>query len=153
MAIDAYLKVQKAAESPKQTEYRIFAQVTAALMKARDDNARGTELVEALDWNRRLWTTLANDCAMDDNQLSKELRAQIISLSIWTGRYSSDVALGKASIDALIDVNRAIMEGLAMQQELAEAEERQRAEQEAPGGDKPDVEANQSPEDTHPGGQ
>ena len=42
------------------------------------------------------------------------LRAQIISLGLWVSRHASEVARGDADIDALIDVNRSIMEGLAM---------------------------------------
>lgn len=113
MGLEAYQRVQKHAESPRETEYRLFGQVTGALIKARDQGLRGAPLVDALDWNRRLWSTLATDCGLPGNALSRELRAQIISLSLWVSRYSSDVATGRADLDALIDVNRAIMEGLA----------------------------------------
>jgi flagellar protein FlaF len=113
MGLEAYRKVQKAAESPRETEYRLFGQVTGALIKAREDAASGADLVKVLDWNRRLWSALANDCGLQGNNLPKELRAQIISLSLWVSRYSSDVATKRADIDALIDVNKAIMEGLA----------------------------------------
>lgn len=123
MSAEAYRRVQKTAESPRETEYRVFAQVTAALIKARDSQAQGTELVAALDWNRRLWSTLSIDCGLPGNQLPPALRAQIISLSLWVSRYSSDVAQRKGDIGALIDVNKAIMEGLAMRaQAQAQAE-------------------------------
>ncbi|MFZ5608508.1 MAG: flagellar biosynthesis regulator FlaF [Pseudomonadota bacterium] len=115
MSLDAYRKAQTVSESPRQTEYRIFAQVTRALIQAKESAASGRELISALDWNRRLWSTLSSDCGAPGNQLPKELRAQIISLSLWVSRYSSEVARGKADIDALIDVNTAIMDGLASQ--------------------------------------
>ena len=54
MSAEAYRRVQKTAESPRETEYRVFAQVTAALIKARDTQAQGADLVSALDWNRRI---------------------------------------------------------------------------------------------------
>jgi flagellar biosynthesis activator protein FlaF len=119
MSIDAYRRTLKVAETPRATEYRIFAQVTASLMKARDEKSSGAPLVEALDWNRRLWSTLSTDCGMSGNGLPDGLRAQIISLGLWVSRYSTDVATGKADIDALIDVNKAIMEGLSQQAALA----------------------------------
>jgi flagellar biosynthesis activator protein FlaF len=115
MSLEAYRRVQKTAESPRETEYRLFARVTAALMDAQRSGASGGPLVEQLDWNRRLWSTLATDCSLPGNQMPPQLRAQIISLSLWVSRYTSDVARGAADIDALIDVNKAIMEGLAMQ--------------------------------------
>lgn len=115
MSLEAYRRVQKAAEPPRQTEYRLFGQVTGALMQARDNQSTGAALMEALDWNRRLWSTLSTDCGLPGNGLPKELRAQIISLGLWVNRYTSEVMRQKADIDALIDVNRAIMEGLAMQ--------------------------------------
>lgn len=119
MSLEAYRKAQTVSESPRQTEYRVFAQVTRALIEARDEAQTGGPLINTLDWNRRLWSTLSTDCGADGNNLPKPLRAQIISLGLWVSRYSSEVARGKADIDALIDVNTAIMEGLAMQQQNA----------------------------------
>lgn len=119
MSLQAYRRVQQVAESPRQTEYRLFAQVTGSLIRAKETEATGGALMEALDWNRRLWSTLSSDCSSADNALPKELRAQIISLALWVNRYTSDVIRSKGDIDALIDVNKAIMEGLAMQAQLA----------------------------------
>jgi flagellar protein FlaF len=115
MSLRAYRSAHKSAETPRQTEYRLFAEVTAALAEAKRTAARGSELVNALDWNRRLWSALAVDCGSPGNALPVELRAQIISIGLWVSRYASEVARGRADIDALIDVNRSIMEGLAMQ--------------------------------------
>jgi flagellar biosynthesis activator protein FlaF len=115
MGLEQYQRTQRQAESPRETEYRLFAQVTAALMRAHDQNLTGPALVDALDWNRRLWSTLSTDCGLGGNGLPNALRGQIISIALWVSRYSSDVAAGKAGIDALIDVNRSIMDGLAAQ--------------------------------------
>jgi flagellar biosynthesis activator protein FlaF len=114
MGLEAYRRVQRTAESPRQSEYRLFAQVTSALIKARDEKLTHVPLIDALDWNRRLWSTLSTDCAAPGNSLPNELRAQIVSLGLWVGRYSSQVATQGASIDPLIDVNKSIMDGLAM---------------------------------------
>jgi len=112
MALKAYQKAQRAAENPRSTEYRLFGQVTGALMEAQSSGARGMPLIDALDWNRRMWSTLAIDCLDDANQLPKELRAQIVSLSLWVTKYSAQVVRDGASLDPLIDVNRNIMQGL-----------------------------------------
>lgn len=113
MSLEAYRRAQSISESPRDTEYRLFAEVTRALMEAGEREARDQKFFEALDWNRRLWSTLSSDCATSGNKLPKPLRAQIISIGLWVSKYSSQVALGRADMDALVDVNRTIMEGLA----------------------------------------
>jgi flagellar biosynthesis activator protein FlaF len=112
MAVTAYQKAQRAAENPRSTEYRLFGQVTGALMDVQNAGSRGPMLIEAIDWNRRMWSTLAVDCMDNTNQLPKELRASIVSLSLWVTRYSSEVVQQGATLDPLIEVNRTIMQGL-----------------------------------------
>lgn len=114
MSLDAYRRVQNIADSPRETEYRLFAQVTRSLIEVEDRGERDARFFDAIDWNRRLWSTLSTDCATPGNQLTKPLRAQIISIALWVSRHSTQVALGKADMGALIDVNRTIMEGLVM---------------------------------------
>lgn len=112
MTLRAYQKAQAAAENPRGSEYRLFGQVTGALIDAQRIGMTGNKLVDALDWNRRLWSTLAADCMDDGNKLSREVRAQIVSLSLWVMKYSSQVVQNGASIEPLIDVNRTVMQGL-----------------------------------------
>ncbi|NOZ43219.1 MAG: flagellar biosynthesis regulator FlaF [Alphaproteobacteria bacterium] len=115
MSLKAYQATQKTSESSSQTEYRLFANVTRALMDAKGLSKLEVKLHDALHWNRDLWSTLATDCAIEGNMLPKQLRASIISISIWVGKYSSQVARGEEDIQALIDINRNIMEGLSVQ--------------------------------------
>ncbi len=53
------LSVYEIVENPRDTEYRLFAQVTNALISHRD--RQGKDTIEAIDWNRRLWLTLQSD--------------------------------------------------------------------------------------------
>ncbi len=112
MSLNAYKSAQTATENPRVTEYRLFGQVTGALMDAQKAKASGTPLVEAIDWNRRMWRTLAADCMDDRNTLTEDVRAKIISLSLWVSKYSRQVTRDKAPIDPLIEINRNIMQGL-----------------------------------------
>src|SRR3954470_21519988 len=112
MTLQAYQNVQRAVENPRTTEYRLFGQVTGALLDAKQAGAVGAPLVEAIDWNRRLWRTLAADCMDDRNSLTEDVRAKIISLSLWVAKYSRSVTREKASLDPLIEINRTIMQGL-----------------------------------------
>jgi flagellar protein FlaF len=112
MTLRAYQKAQAAGESPRGAEYRLFGQVTGALIDAQSTGVKGKPLVDAIDWNRRLWSTLAVDCLDEGNRLPKELRAQIVSLSLWVNKYSGEVMRKGATLEPLIDVNRNIMQGL-----------------------------------------
>ncbi|MEQ1781843.1 MAG: flagellar biosynthesis regulator FlaF [Hyphomonadaceae bacterium] len=114
MSIQAYQNAAKKTESPRQTEFRAFAQATRGLIDA--SSLPSTEVgrrAEALAANRRLWSLLASDCAADGNQLPQGLRAQIISLSIFVDRHSSAVMRQGAPLEILIEINRSIMQGLA----------------------------------------
>lgn len=120
MSLQAYKTAATRAESPRDLEYRLFGQVTRALMHASTvDKSDFRTRIDALDWNRRLWSTLATDCADPGNSMAKPLRAQIISISLFVGRHSSDVMRGEGDFETLIDINRMIMQGLAPPAEAA----------------------------------
>ena len=112
MSVKAYQSTQQTTENPRATEYRLFGQVTGALMDARKNGIKGGPLAETLDWNRRMWRTLASDCLDDRNKLPKGVRAQIVSLSLWVAKYSKSVIREGAPVDPLIEINRTIMQGL-----------------------------------------
>lgn len=114
MSLQAYKTASARAENPREAEYRLFGQVTRALMHAA--TVEPTDIatrIDALDWNRRLWSTLATNCSDPDNTLSMPLRAQIISLSLFVNRHSSAVMRKEEDFGPLIDINRMIMQGLA----------------------------------------
>jgi flagellar protein FlaF len=95
-------------------EYRLFGEVTRALMHASSlDSTEIAARIDALDWNRRLWSTLATDCSNNDNVMNPGLRAQIISISLFVSRHSSAIMRGEDDFETLIDINRMVMQGLA----------------------------------------
>ncbi len=112
MTLKAYQNTQRVVEDPRATEYRLFGQVTGALIDAQKRGVAGGPLAEAVDWNRTLWRTLAADCMDDRNALTNEVRATIISLSLWVTKYSKQVTRNGAPLDPLIAINRNIMQGL-----------------------------------------
>ena len=114
MSLKAYQQAATRAEAPRETEYRLFAQVTLALMEAaKCDPADLRGRIDALDWNRRMWRVLGDDCSHPENKLPPPLRASIISLSIWVGKHTSAVIRRQEAIEPLIEVNRMIMQGLS----------------------------------------
>ena len=114
MSFQAYTTAAARSEAPRDTEFRLFAQVTRALVEAStSDPSDFKTRIEALDWNRRVWTALASDCSDPSNQMAKPLRASIISLSLFVNRHSSEVMRGAEDFSTLIDINRMVMQGLA----------------------------------------
>ncbi len=112
MSLNAYQRTLKTTEDPRNTEYRLFAEITRDLLEAKQRGVKDAKLIEAVARNTQLWIAIATDCADDSNQLPKETRAAIISLSIWVQKYSRQVSRGKEDISDLIDINRSIMKGL-----------------------------------------
>ena len=122
MSLKAYQTTAARAENPRQTEYRLFGQVTRALMEAQQlDKSYIRERMDALDWNRRMWSMLGADCSLATNGLPEQLRANIISLSIWVNKHTSLVMRNKEDFAPLIDINRIIMQGLLPQEQTQAA--------------------------------
>lgn len=114
MSLQAYKTAAQRAENPRDAEYRLFGQVTRALMDAaKADPSDFSTRIDALDWNRRLWSTLATDCADPDNALPKPVRAQIISISLWVSRHTTAVMRREEEIEPLVEINRMVMQGLS----------------------------------------
>lgn len=120
MSLQAYQSAARRAENPREAEYRLFGEVTRSLLKAADAGPEDLQTrIEALDWNRRLWSALAADCAREDNALAPPLRASIISLSLWVNRHSSAVMRREEAFEPLIEINRIVMQGLEPQSQAA----------------------------------
>lgn len=113
MSLRAYQQTRQVTETHRDTEYRLFAQITRNLMAVKEKPRHDPEVIDAVHRNRRLWSVLMNDCSDEGNKLPEETRAGIISIAIWVDTYSSEVMRDGKSIDPLVDVNRTVMEGLA----------------------------------------
>ena len=114
MSLQAYKTAATRAEAPRDMEYRLFGQVTRALMEAAKlDPSDLSGRADALDWNRRMWSAFATDCGAPESALPESLRASIISLAIWVGKHTSLAIRGQEDIQDLIDINRMIMQGLS----------------------------------------
>ena len=122
MSLQAYQQAATRAETPRDLEYRLFGQVTRALMEAaKTDRLQIAQRIDAIDWNRRLWSVLASDCADPANKLPQQVRANIISLSIFVHKHSKLVMRGEEDFETLIDINRTMMQALAPRSEAPAA--------------------------------
>lgn len=121
--IAAYQATQKKSLSPREVEAMAFTK--AALMmedaqKAPDDYDK---YAQALRFNQLLWTIIQADVTDPANKLPPELKANIVSLSIFVDKHTGNALLeGKPEmLTVLVNINRNIAEGLRMNPEGAEA--------------------------------
>lgn len=116
MGIAAYKQVMKATADPRQIEYRLFQNTTSKLRDFRGKQGFWEvtpEMKEALWENQRLWNALRSDLVQPDNGLPRELRAQLLSLAAFIDKHTARVLSGEQTLDAIIEINEAIMQGLA----------------------------------------
>ncbi|MFC3118687.1 flagellar biosynthesis regulator FlaF [Jhaorihella thermophila] len=59
-----------------------------------------------------MWNIFAADVASHANKLPAELKARLIYLAEFTQVHTRRVLAGEATVDALLDVNTAVMRGL-----------------------------------------
>ncbi|WP_163851548.1 flagellar biosynthesis regulator FlaF [Pseudooceanicola aestuarii] len=124
MSIAAYKRTIRESESPRQIETRVFSRITGRLAEFRPDfNAATTRearaallaggLRAALADNRKLWATLRDDLAHENNSLPPNLRAQLLSIALWVDRQTLTLMGGGPGLSGLIDVNTNILAGLS----------------------------------------
>lgn len=112
-AAAAYAKVSTTILGPRSIEQKAFQQVTGLLSAVNEgENVPMARIAEAIHRNSQLWTLLAADAATAENALPPALRAQIISLALYSQKTGHAVLRKEASLDALIEINTAIMTGL-----------------------------------------
>lgn len=85
------------------------------LLQAADKaGVQSREAVEALLFVRKLWSILIEDLGKPENDLPKQLRADLISIGLWVMREAEQIRLEKSSnFKGIIEVSANIREGLA----------------------------------------
>jgi flagellar protein FlaF len=111
-AVQGYRAVQVGTESARGVEAKLFAEVTAELIKAARAKAGFRDLAAALHRNRALWDALLADLVDPRNALPDALRAELIGLGHFVRNFSGRVLQGEAEGQPLIDVNSSILAGL-----------------------------------------
>jgi flagellar biosynthesis activator protein FlaF len=112
-ATNGYRAVQLQTQSARSIEAKLFAEITAALVRAQRGGRPGfRELVAALHRNRTLWDALLADLAHEANALPAPLKGHLIQLGHFVREFTARVLKGQDDAQVLIDVNHAILEGL-----------------------------------------
>jgi flagellar protein FlaF len=112
-AANGYRAAQLQTQTPRGIEAKLFAEITAALVRTRGAGRSGFgDLAAALHRNRTLWDALLADLALEANGLPVPLKAQLIQLGHFVRQFTAKVLKGDEDVQTLIDVNTAILEGL-----------------------------------------
>ena len=97
----------------RDRERQLFDRSIELLTKAKDEGAKSFACVEAIHFTIRLWSMLLEDLASEDNALSKELRANLISIGIWILREADAIRKGESdNIAGLLDITQIIRGGV-----------------------------------------
>jgi flagellar protein FlaF len=97
----------------KDRERQLLTRSIDMLVAARAVGSDSMEAIEALHFMNRVWTSLVEDLGSPENQLPKELRANLISIGLWLLREAEDVRQGRSdNFDGLIEVSEIIRDGI-----------------------------------------
>lgn len=114
MSISSYQQRAATQETPQSLELRAFGFVTQGLRQA-STSPDPTARIRALHRNHQLWLTLVSDLATPENPLPDELKGRLITLGMWSMRYSLRAMEEDIPVDPLIDVNTEIAGGISDQ--------------------------------------
>lgn len=112
--IAAYQQQQKRNLSPREIEAMAFTKASLLLEEAKGKVGSIEDLSKALRFNHLLWTIIQADLTEPANQLPPEIKANVMSLSIFVDKQTTKaMRSGDAKdLDILISINRNLAAGL-----------------------------------------
>lgn len=132
--IQAYAQTQRSSMSPREIEAMAFTKAALMLDEAKGRLDDYDAYAAALKFNQLLWTIIQADIVDKENKLPPELKANILSLSIFVDKQTikSLANVSAANLDSLININKNLAEGLMMKPEGTAAAGQKSASQTAP---------------------
>jgi flagellar biosynthesis activator protein FlaF len=105
--------IEDSSRDCRQREFELFQRAIDLMKTAEGMPSQSPEMIDAVVFVQRLWTFLIKDLGHPDNGLPDQLKGQLISIGLWVMRESDRVVRGEQkSLEALIDINAMIQEGL-----------------------------------------
>lgn len=110
----SYAEVLEDTPQTARERERIAIEHSIDLLKtAANKGADSREAAEAIYFVRRLWAFFIEDLAQAENELPKNLRADLISVGLWIMSEAERVRLKESkNFKGLIEVSQLIAEGL-----------------------------------------
>ena len=112
--IQAYAQTQKSSMSPREVEAMAFTKAALLLEEAKNNTDDYDSYASALKFNQLLWTIIQADIVDKENELPAQLKANILSLSIFVDKQTVKALADTKTrhIDSLININKNLAEGL-----------------------------------------
>lgn len=92
----------------RQIEVMAFGQTILFLKNAKNQKER----IHALTMNQKLWSSILLETSVEDNEIPDIMRKDLLSLAIWSTRYSIRAMLHDITLKPLIDINQDMLDGL-----------------------------------------
>ena len=115
--LEAYKSAQKSVMSGREIEAMALTRAALQLKKCRnnwDPDDKNRERIDSLEKNQKIWSILQGELAREDNPLPKQLREDLLSLSLFVDKRTFDIMAFPApeKLDILININLNIAAGL-----------------------------------------
>ena len=115
--LEAYKSAQKSVMSGREIEAMALTKAALQLKKCRnnwDPDDKNRERSDSLEKNQKIWSILQGELAREDNPLPKQLRQDLLSLSLFIDKRTFDVMANPSpeKLDILININLNIAAGL-----------------------------------------
>ena len=112
--IGAYQQQQKRNLTPREVEAMAFTKAALLLEEAKGKSKNVDEYAKALRFNHLLWTIIQADLTDPANQLPDEIKANVMSLSIFVDKQTTKALRSSdpKELDILININRNLAAGL-----------------------------------------
>lgn len=101
-------------DDKREMDAAAFSQAAYILDQAKQKLSDSDFCEKALKYNQLLWSVIQADVAENDNDLPEELKANLISLSLFVDRQTTKALADPTGelFDSLISINLNISEGL-----------------------------------------
>ena len=115
--LNAYKQTIKTTVSGRELEASVLTKAAYLLKDCKErwnEDGHFLRLDEALVFNQRIWTIFQGELIREDNPLPKQLRADILNLSLFIDKRIIEVMGNPSSekLDIIIDINLNIAAGL-----------------------------------------
>ena len=119
--IKAYEGVSKSTMTPREAEAMAFTKSALLMEEAASISDNKTALSQALRFNHLLWTIVQADITEEANTLPPEIKANLLSLSIFVDKQTIKALKSgdPQDVQTLIAINRNIASGLRTEPQAA----------------------------------
>ena len=112
--LQAYAQTQKTSMNPREVEAMAFTKAALMLEGVKTTLDDYDAYASALKFNQLLWTIIQADVVDKENKLPPQIKANILSLSIFVDRQTIKALASTKEeyLDVLVNINKNLAEGL-----------------------------------------